>query len=493
MIYAVQIDDTIIVSAASTLEEFEDFKAADHEFEGATAEIADILEMMTNPNLKGYRAAPLVITCQDRDAANTIISDHMLHLQSIRESRDTHEAMLEHARLEQELGKPIDRRTLGEIHGLDEFDPWKKEQSDEAKASHQKQSEQMKKVREAGGITGDSFDGALGEGVNVHSANVTVDDKGNVTNVSVMATKSTLSAYEITVPKATDFDIIFNELRIPENRVEEQDETRAVIRLHDFQLKQIANVFENHRIVYTITRMVEEGEGDQTKNIIEGHDDLYLFFSVQIGNALIANMLPIIDAANIDQSVILAMHDFEDSCWFVCANESHAEEISQAIDAAGHANTIVAVNRRGQAILGVGADARIVDTNKKIVTDPRPWNDRAAEIDAMSDDDREKLMKSIKASEFIFVIRDHPKYRTVVQITPETYFRENNVMWEGEMPILALVPEKFLTHVEGNTYACSYDLDLAKANMCRFGFNESLLMQLHVNELMSIQLAERAL
>lgn len=74
MLYAVQNEETIIVTAASTLIEFEEFKTRQHQEEGITFEIADILEMMTNPSLKGYRAAPLIITCPDRDAANTFLS-----------------------------------------------------------------------------------------------------------------------------------------------------------------------------------------------------------------------------------------------------------------------------------------------------------------------------------------------------------------------------------------------------------------------------------
>lgn len=491
MLYAVQNEETIIVTAASTLIEFEEFKTRQHQEEGITFEIADILEMMTNPSLKGYRAAPLIITCPDRDAANTFIRDNMIQVQPYRDSLEMHENMLEHARLEEELGKPTDRRTLAEIHGLEENDPWAENLSEQSKEALRKQDEHMKKVRESGGLTGDSFGGNLGEGINVHSGSVTVDDEGNVTGANILATKSTLTAYELTVSEETDLDVMFNTLRIPENRIEEKEGARAVIRLHDFQIKQIATVFESHRINYTLTRVVEAGEEKQS--LVEGYDELYLFFSVQVSNAVLTQMIPIIDDAGIDTNTILAMHDFDDACWFICANEAHAQNIGDALDAAGHPNSIVAVNRQGKAILGEGANARVVDTNEHVVTDPRPWNDRASEIDQMSDEDREALFKGIKASEFIFVIRSHPKYRTLVEITPETYFREHGVMWSGDMPFERLVPKDFLTHVEGNTYAIGFDVDIAKANMCRYGFIESLLLQIHINELISEEMAARAI
>lgn len=487
MLYGIKTADAIYITAASTLEEYEVFKNGDHEFpDGAEGAIVDILEMLTNATLKGLKASPYSIHYDTDATADAIIAAHNITIQRRVEAIDEHEDMLERAKLAEQALTP-DRRTLAEVHGLTEDDPWSK-RTDEAKEADKAEAERMQKIRDAGGLTSESFGGEQKEGVNVHSVKTTLDADNNVVSVNVMATKTVLSSYELTVPDASYLDKIFDSLRLPENRVIEQEDTRAVINLHSFQISQIGRMLDG--VEFSLIRVEEDGT--PLPDLVTGHNDIYLFFSINVPGHPVSNITFFLNTVGCDTSAVVASHDVNEEAMLFCINEAPAQKIADVLIAGGFPASVVAVNRRGQALLGAGANGKINDTNATKIDEPRPWNDRASEIDTMSEEEREELFKGIKASEFLFIVQKHPKHRTIAYITPESYFREHGKLWEGELPVLRFVPQGFMSHLEGSAFKCAYDYDLAGPNLSNNGFVESLLLQIHINENNSVRIAERS-
>lgn len=489
MLYGIRTVSTIYVVAASNIEELEIYKNETPELpDGAEGEVVDILEMLTNPDIKGLKMSPYAIHFSDDRVGDEVVSSHGITILRRVAAVQEHNDMLERARLAEEALKPADRRTLAEIHGIEDNDPWSK-RSEELQEADKQENERMKKIRDSGGITSDSFDGEIKEGVSVHKTKVTVDKDMTVQSVDVMATKTVITPYELIVPSSEYLEKILSDLRVPDNRVMEREETRAVIRLHNFQIAQIGRILDS--VDFTL---VSAGENDGTvlPDIVDGHPDLYLFFSVNVEQPL-ENMEFLLLSVGADLSDVIATYDRDGKAMFIFVNEQPANDLAAIFEKAKIPAEVVAVNRKGQALLGAGANAKVVDTNKKEVDDPRPWNDRAHELDAMSDEDREKVLGGVKAEEFLFIVQPSAKYRSVITITPRSYFREHGIMWDGEYPVEKLASyQLILKHIEGNRYSCNFDYDLATQYMSRDGFVESLRLQIHVNELDSEAIAARS-
>lgn len=496
MLYATQYHRTILVIAADSLMEFEDFALSpklDIDPDQVSVERADILDMIGNANFNGFTIAPVVIECSnDADVERVAAQFTMLrNLAAI----DQQAEMVERAKLEAEADLPPDRRTLAEVHGLTEHDPWDNS-NEKQKEAGRKQDEQMKAIREAGGLTGDSFAGKVGDKLNINSGTVYHDEDGAVIGADIKASKSTIKPYELAIDgdDQVDFDEIFDELKIPENRIMAQDGNTVTLLLHDFQTGQIAEVLDRRKLSYTLSKVTEDAPEGEGQFAIDGHEEYQIFYSVQIDQATIHEIVPALEAKGFDTSLAATMRNVGRGCWLAFSRETTADECAKICHEIGHACAVVAINRQGQSILGEGVDARVIDTNTHVEIGPRPWNDRAAEIDAMSDEERAELRKSVQASEYLMAIDEHPELRTVVYIVPESYFRETGELWTGEM-ILDMLPKeadtKILTEIQPGIYRGGLEAQLLKDNMCRWGFVESLLLRIHINDLLSEQRAAK--
>ncbi len=492
MLYATQYHRTLLVVAADSLLEFEDFALTPHVIltdETSTVERADILDMLGNPIFNGYTIAPVVVECVMEEDVEAITQMGITLLTPLA-AVDKQAEMIERAKLEAEADLPPDRRTLAEVHGLTEHDPWDNS-NEKQKEAGRKQDEQMKAIREAGGLTGDSFAGKVGDKLNINSGTIYHDEDGAVIGADIKASKSTIKPYELTIDgdEQVDFDELFDELKIPENRVLEQDGNKVTLLLHDFQTGEVAEALDRRKLSYTLSKVIEEtvAENDFA---VEGHEEYQIFYSVQIDQATIHEIVPALEAKGFDTSLATTMRNVGRGCWLAFIRETTADECAKICHEIGHACAVVAINRKGQSILGEGTDARVIDTNQHVEIGPRPWNARAAEIDAMTDEEKAELRKSVQASEYLIAIDEHPELRTVVYIVPESYFRETGELWTGEM-ILDMIPKeadaKILTQLQPGIYRGGLEAQLLKDNMCRWGFVESLLLRIHINDLLSEQ------
>jgi hypothetical protein len=493
MYYGIKIDSTIYVTAATDLAVFQEIEI-DITDGVIRAEPCDMVEMFTEPLLKDFTLAPFVIECATGTVADAVASSKMIAIQSPSEARNTQDHMMELARLKAEFDQPKDRRTLAEIHGFDDNADWDK-RSDAEKEASRKQDEKMREVRAAGGLTSGSFESTDTENLKIHGVSTVIDADKNIVSASVNASKNTMSLYRLTVEgDAVDFNAIFDDIGLPENRVKEQEANHAVIKLHDHQIERLTETLERFRMVFTINKVGEGEEESDEGDLITGHENVNVFWSVQIDHQTVSKVSPILLAAGLDQNLVVLMRNAGPGCWYAFLRESDAKDAAGALKDAGIASEIIAVNRRGQSIFsGTGAGARIVDRHVEDVVEPRPWNDRAHEIDAMTDEQKAELMKGVKTSEFIVTVESTPRYKALVRVQPESYFRAHDALWEAPLHIDKMVAEHVLKPIEGaiNAYSCSaFDAQLLKDNLMRWGFIDSLLLRMHFNDLESEMKAE---
>lgn len=506
MLYATRsknLDRLLLIVAADSLSDFETFANADHPSFADTdkdyaLERADILDMLGDPDFKGYTLAPLKVECSNDAGVDAAISDLDLVILSQIEAVEKQAEMIEFARLAAEHDKPRDRRTLAEVHGLMENDPWDNS-TEEQKEAAKKEDERMRAVREAGGLTGDSFAAKIGDKLTVHGTTVHIDKDGDVTGVDLKASKNTIKPYELTVDgEPVDWMEFFDELKLPENRVLSENGNTVVVQLHDFQTAEVAEILDRQHRSYTLTKQetIEALDEEETLTV-DGHDDTHVFYSVQIDQGTVHEMIPLLGAEGFDTSLVLTMRNIGRGCWLAFKRETQANEAADLIRQKGHACAVVAINREGKAIVSGAANdqVRIVDTHEHVEIGPRPWNSRAAEIDAMSDEEKAELRKSVQASEYLIAIDESDRWKTVVYITPESYFRETGEMWTGEL-ILDMLPDEkkagvvLLTPIAPGQFKGGLEAQLMKDNMCRWGFIESLLFRIHLNDLLSEQRAD---
>ncbi len=478
MKFAIINDETsIFVIAASTLQEFEEFKGG-YSADGTTGEITDILEMLSNPLLASFQVAPYTIEFDDPTTRHEVIATNDIQMVELRIAKREYHDMVERAALEARHTTPKDRRTLAEVCNLVDDDPWSKMTEEQREASKQ-QADSMQKVRDSGGLTGDSFGGSDSDKISVRGTTVTLDKDNNVIGVSVQAAKTMISEYELIVEGDFDLTDLFDQMRIPENRIEEQEAGRAVVRFHDFQIKTVQRILEGHGVTYSLNIILEETE-KLFDDYTNGDTSQQIYYAVVTQNY---------DGIGEEEAKsVIATHKLDGKHWLVCLRKSEAEAIAAQV-----AGDVVATNKNGRAVLTADASAMatIIDTHEEVNDHlPRAWNDRAAEIDTMTDEEREENIKTIKANEFVFAAESHPKYRTLVHIVPEAHFRATGALWTGDLPIEHLLPKGFLTPLGDGMFSIHYDLDLAMTNLIKQGFAESILLHIYLNELRSEEIAE---
>jgi hypothetical protein len=144
---------------------------------------------------------------------------------------------------------------------------------------------------------------------------------------------------------------------------------------------------------------------------------------------------------------------------------------------AGAAIEVYGVNDKGERLVPKGVE--IVEEVEE-AEPPRPWNDRAAEWDAM--DEAAKKAIKIKGEEFLFC----GNYRgasdgCIVYITPRKYFAEHGEMWEGTLPIK--LADDLKRRAPGIYQTKSRDWINLCNDLTARGMTESLGLQLYINAL----------
>ncbi len=146
---------------------------------------------------------------------------------------------------------------------------------------------------------------------------------------------------------------------------------------------------------------------------------------------------------------------------------------------------VYAVNRENERLVPKGV--QVVDTDAPREIGPRPWNARAAEWHAWTDEERaEEIKKNVKGDEFIYagsgagssVVRG-----TLIYIAPKAYFDEHGTMWSEKLPIEHLMPRD-VKEIEPGVYEDrNRDWNNASHMVGRTGMRESMMLRIFLNHL----------
>lgn len=176
-----------------------------------------------------------------------------------------------------------------------------------------------------------------------------------------------------------------------------------------------------------------------------------------------------------------------DGWWVAFAREFDAEQFCKDIDGIfAHLTQpyeMYGVNDKGERLVPKGA-ATVIDPARLKGEEPRPWNDRASELDAMDEEARAANRKGMKGEEFIFCgSYQGAQHGCVINVTPKSWFERHGTMWEGPLDIAHLLPQDMKEVAPGLYATKSRDWNNLSHDLARRGFKENLFFQLYLNSL----------
>jgi hypothetical protein len=169
--------------------------------------------------------------------------------------------------------------------------------------------------------------------------------------------------------------------------------------------------------------------------------------------------------------------------WVAFERLGLAKSMAEILTAKGFTAEAYGINRNGQRL--VPKTATVVDTGAVVVEPPRAWNGRAAEIDAMTPDEREANDKTISGKDFVFC----GNYKGVgkgciVYIAPKTYFEEHDALYPHALDIDHLLPQGTEELGPGKYQMRNYNWNTLSLELAgKRGFLDSLLFHAMINDL----------
>jgi hypothetical protein len=196
MIYAYEEgNDKLIVTAASSLAEFDDFYTrAVAVREGYVSETQpDIMAMLTEPNYQRLKRPPYVFEHLSPTQRREFADRYGINILGPNACIDRAVDMIEYAMGDIESAKgEADTRTIAQVLGIDEYDPFDK-RSEEQKEKEAQAKEAYKKAYDEaakkGALSGDSFGGPRGKTAAVTDIKTTLHADGTVSIDNVRAVK----------------------------------------------------------------------------------------------------------------------------------------------------------------------------------------------------------------------------------------------------------------------------------------------------------------
>lgn len=326
-----------------------------------------------------------------------------------------------------------EERTIREIAGLTEVDPWDRRSEEEiAKDEEMKariEEHKQGKTKGGNGLSGESFSPKR-DNVGITDVRGYKDADGKVTITDVIAQKGL-------------WDEAKDEAELPEN----------------------PNRIEN-KTFKKLFRLDVHGVDDA------GFDAL----------------LTAVPSLEIDKMIVqrgLFDEDGSKGVWVASGIQRLALKVEEAFKAANPdlVTEVYAVNRENERLVPKGVT--VVDTDAPREIGPRPWNDRAAEWYAWTDEQRaEEIKNNVKGDEFIFAGSHSPVTGSTVWITPKDYFDEHGEPWAKEsLPLGHLLPNDFKEESPGIYNSYARDWVTATFHIGQTGIRESWMFRIYLNNL----------
>lgn len=475
MIFAARHEDTLIISSASTFEEYEVFKRELLSDPKLDTQIASRVMLFTDERVKSFQFPPVLVNFEADAALGDFVSARQISILTDGSARSAQYDMMADI-VEQIEDEKNDRRTLGEIFELETDDPWDRS-TEQQREDSKKLDEKMKELRKTGGLTGDSFGGKVKKGINVHEIGVAQNKDGTYEAKTVGASKSTLGIYKLEGARE-ELEKVFNLLQIPLNRIEEVEGGGVEVMLHSFQIKLLTDALHQEGITYTLTRLGREAPDLAPQGI---------YWRLSVKEMSVADVQKHFhtDAQGDSTFDPVYSEDIDDESVYFFEREAKAEAFKDGLAVSGVEVSVEAVNQKNEPILSGASGAKIVDRGAvtAAVTDPRVWNDRAKEWPKRGKKKIEEAIAGIKCEEYCFTVQNRPREQDcLVWFAPLTYFEQNQKLYhdgplfldDKVLPNMEKIEEYLFLVKRADQY-------MLTAELCHKGFRESWMLRFRVN------------
>jgi hypothetical protein len=545
MIFATQDNTTLIVAAAGNFAELEAVyaraisseKTFSNEFQPSST------DMWLDDRFQNFKKPPYVFEFDKEDDLKEFAATLSISLVPLFALINKQKQMIADMAEDPYLSPTADKRTIGEIFNLEQVDPWDK-RTDEQKQEDEEHRKKAEELKKQGKLSGDSFapNTRKKTETTVSDIRITHNDDGTFNIDDALAHKGVYEDNGKGAWLPTDEEVARNAAR-PNSQNEDEQITDAepneeFYRFYltnetcdqieywaelfrvidgdttDEKVKYIIPARGDHwfvvrdkalahkyaflldfmkiayavKIVDSTYRTIADFHPDEAiSQHIDTNGWIAIYYRVDaMGASLVKVTEVMIEASKIENKDLLAAYvssagQLPDRCWLACATKTAAEAVEKILTDAKIATEIevYGVNDAGERLVPKGIE--IVD-EETAIEPPRPWNDRASEWEAMDEDARTKGDERLHGDEFIFCGQySGPQDGCIVYIAPRKYFNLTGEMWDKSLPIK--LPGDFKERYPGIYQSKSRNWLSLCHEFSKIGMNESLALQLYVNNL----------
>lgn len=159
MILAVAVPEKreLVICAANSVREHKEFLRQIESNNPELIQDTDFSRFLMETELASFKFEPTILEFPDVESLNGFVAENSIETTNFSNAHGRQRRMLELEDFNADTGG----RTLAEIHGLVDNDPWDR-RTDEEKAEAEKKKKEMSDKAKAGDITGDSWGGGAG-------------------------------------------------------------------------------------------------------------------------------------------------------------------------------------------------------------------------------------------------------------------------------------------------------------------------------------------
>lgn len=465
MNYAFEDKLVTYVTAGDSIEEFEQLIAKIDAIDGValgmkgivSADQAGMMEMLTEDVFAGLTKAPLVIThTSNSDLRAAFYAEFGVTVlkrnAAIKKQVDMLDALVE----DPYSPEAKDTRTIEEIHGLVDNDPFDKRTDEEMEADEEKKK-LWDKAKKSGDLSGDSF------GPNPNRKKKSDEPQTHITDI-----KTSIGADgRIQIDSAIGVKGLHDKPKVASSR--SMDDILAGVTGGDQSALDAAKAAVNN-------------DADSEDVTVDPQGMVAIFYKLELDGKKLSDLRACAAAHNFDLELAAAMRNSPTGSWVAFARQIQAEELEAILSAAGFGVKNYAVNDIGERLVPEGIE--VVDVASPKAEKPRPWNWMASKIDAMSEEERKENEGSVSTSEFIFCGNyEGADQGTIIYITPRSYFSEKGEMWGEPLNINAILPRDFVEVSPGVYRSMSRDWNHISFDLASRGMKENLSLQIYLNSL----------
>ena len=463
MNYAFEDKLVTYVTGADSIEEFEQLIAKIDAIDGVTlnmkgvteADQAGMMDMLTEEVYAGLTKAPLVIQhTSNQELRAAFFTEFGITVlkrnAALKKQVDMLDALVE----DPYSPEAKDTRTIEEIHGLVDHDPFDQRTAEEMEADEEKKK-LWDKAKKAGDLSGDSF----GPNPNRKKKN---DPQTHITDI-----KTSIGADgRIQVDSAIGVKGLHDKPKVASSRS-----------LGDI----MAGVAGGDQSVLDAAKASVEADADSEDVTVDPDGMVAIFYKVEIADKKLSDVRGVA-LGQFDLDLGAALRNSPTGCWVAFARQLQAEELETLLSGHGFGVKTYAVNDIGERLVPEGVE--VVDVSQPKAEKPRPWNWMANKIAAMSEEERKENEGSVSTSEFIFCGNyEGADQGTIIYIAPRSYFSEKGEMWGEPLNIEAILPRDFVEVSPGVYRSMSRDWNHISFDLASRGMKENLSLQIYLNSL----------